>query len=61
MPLSYKAPLFAAEPVLHQKGFVASIAAFGKAPRAQAMANGEVVLELLPRQLRTVKAIGDGR
>jgi hypothetical protein len=34
MLLSHKTPLLAAEPVLHQKGFVASIAAFWKASRA---------------------------
>ena len=61
MPLSYKAALLAAEPVFHCKGFIASITAFRKAPGAQTIANGKVVLEFLPQQFRLVKAIEDDR
>ena len=45
LPLSHKAALFTADPVLICKEFIASIAAFRKAPWAQTIANGEVVLE----------------
>ena len=56
MPLSYKAALLTAELVLqlNRKGFVASITAFRKAPWAQTIANCEVVLESLPRQLCSI-------
>ncbi len=59
MLLSYKATLLAAEPMLNRERLPASIAVPGKAPRAQAVANGKVVLEFLPPQLRPIKGIGD--
>jgi hypothetical protein len=59
MLLSYKATLLAAEPMLNRERLPASIAALEKAPRAQAVENGKVVLEFLPRQLRPDKAIGN--
>ncbi len=59
MLLSYKGTLLAAEPMLNGERLPASIAVLGKAPRAQAIANGKVVLEFLPRQLCPVKANGD--
>jgi hypothetical protein len=59
MLLSYKATLLAAEPMLNRERLPASIAVLVKAPWVQAVANGKVVLEFLPRQLLPVKAIGN--
>jgi len=47
IPLSHKSPLLAVEPVLHQKGFIATVAAFRESPRAEAISNAEVVKEFI--------------